>query len=208
MAPPLKPSSDLCGRMSATALWLAGPRQDARVSSPRLAITRLVLTDTPDPELEPSEADACRVVGVGGIAAPGAALVAQHRRQHLVGPVAAARIARPPVVFRVDGLGEDDRALVAELLDQHVIARREVDVVARVTAGGGAHVLRVERILEREDDAIHRHLLEIGIASIRGVELGRALEGVREAGGTSRTRGVRREEAAPRTDAGRSRPGR
>ncbi len=56
MAPPLKPSIDLCGRMSATALWLAGPRQDARVSSPRLAITRLALTDTPDPELEPSEA--------------------------------------------------------------------------------------------------------------------------------------------------------
>ena len=28
----------------------------ARVSSSRLAITRLVLTDTPDPELEPSEA--------------------------------------------------------------------------------------------------------------------------------------------------------
>ena len=57
MAPPLNPSIDLCGRMSATALWLAGPRQDARVSSPRLAITRFALTDTPDPELEPSEAE-------------------------------------------------------------------------------------------------------------------------------------------------------
>ena len=34
-----------------------GPRQDARVSSPRLIITMLVLTDTPDPELEPSEAE-------------------------------------------------------------------------------------------------------------------------------------------------------
>ena len=33
-------------------MWLAGPRQDARVSSPRLAITRLALTDTPDPELD------------------------------------------------------------------------------------------------------------------------------------------------------------
>ena len=35
----------------------AGPRVDARVSSPRLAITRLALTEEPDPELEPSEAD-------------------------------------------------------------------------------------------------------------------------------------------------------
>ena len=56
MAPPWKPSSALCGRMSATELWLAGPRQDAPVSSHRLHITILVLTETPEPELEPSEA--------------------------------------------------------------------------------------------------------------------------------------------------------
>ena len=120
------------------------------------------------------------VVGIPGIAAPGAALVAQHRRQDLVGSVAAAGIARPPVVFRVDRLGEDDRPLGAELLDEHVIARGEVDVVARVTPGGGAHVLRVEGVLEREHHAIHGHRREIGIAPIRGVELGRALEGVRQ----------------------------
>jgi hypothetical protein len=47
----------LCGKMSATALWLAGPRVDIRVSSPRLAITKLALTDTPEPELEPNEAE-------------------------------------------------------------------------------------------------------------------------------------------------------
>jgi hypothetical protein len=45
------------------ALWLEGPRHDARVSSPRLAITRLILTETPEPELEPSEA--ARVVSYG-----------------------------------------------------------------------------------------------------------------------------------------------
>ena len=56
MAPPSKPSIALCGRISATALWLDGPRQEARVSSPRLAITMLVLTDSAEPELEPSEA--------------------------------------------------------------------------------------------------------------------------------------------------------
>jgi hypothetical protein len=57
MAPPTNPSMALWGRISATALWLAGPRVEARVSSPRLAMTRLALTDTPEPELEPSEAE-------------------------------------------------------------------------------------------------------------------------------------------------------
>ena len=57
IAPPSKPIIALCGRMSAMALWLDGPRHDARVSSPRLAITKLALTDTPEPELEPSEAE-------------------------------------------------------------------------------------------------------------------------------------------------------
>ena len=57
MAPPSKPSIALCGRISATELWLAGPRVEARVSSPKLAITILVLTDRADPELEPSDAE-------------------------------------------------------------------------------------------------------------------------------------------------------
>ena len=52
--------SAFCGRMSATELWFAGPRQDMRVSSQMLHITRFVLTETPDPELDPS--DAARVV--------------------------------------------------------------------------------------------------------------------------------------------------
>jgi hypothetical protein len=46
--------------MSAHALWFDGPRHDARVSSPRLAMHRFALTDTPEPELEPR--DAARVV--------------------------------------------------------------------------------------------------------------------------------------------------
>ena len=56
IAPPSKPSIALCGRISATALWFDGPRHDARVSSPRLAITRFALTDSAEPELDPSEA--------------------------------------------------------------------------------------------------------------------------------------------------------
>ena len=86
-----------------------------------------------------------RVVRIGGIAAPGAALIAERRGQHLLGLMAAARIAGAAVVFGVDRLGEDDRALLAQLLDQHVIARGKIDVVARVAAAGGAHVLGVER---------------------------------------------------------------
>src|SRR5262249_62347736 len=61
---------------------------------------------------------------------------------------------------------------------QHVIARWEIDVVACVTPAGGAHIFRVERILERKDDAIHRHLLEIGMTSIRCIELGGTLKRV------------------------------
>ena len=57
-----------------------------------------------------------------------------------------------------------------------MIARGEIDVVARIAAARGSHVLRVERVLEREDDAVHRHLFEIGIAAIRRVELGGPLE--------------------------------
>ena len=63
MAPPLKPSIALWGNISETALWLDGPRHDARVSSPRLAITRLALTDNAEPELDPKEAE--RVVSYG-----------------------------------------------------------------------------------------------------------------------------------------------
>ena len=43
-------------RISATALWLAGPRQERLVSSHTLHITRLALTEAPDPELDPSDA--------------------------------------------------------------------------------------------------------------------------------------------------------
>ena len=60
MAPPRNDRCALCGRISATELWLAGPRHDWPVSSHRLHITMLVLTETPEPELEPI--DAARVV--------------------------------------------------------------------------------------------------------------------------------------------------
>src|SRR4029453_10100501 len=67
IAPPSNPIIDLCGRIRAMALWLDGPRQEARVSSPRLAITILVLTETPDPELEPSEAERVVSYGLAGL---------------------------------------------------------------------------------------------------------------------------------------------
>jgi hypothetical protein len=90
--------------------------------------------------------------------------------------VPAARVAGAAVVLGTSRLCEDDGTLVAQLLDKDIVARREIDVIGRVTSGGGAHVFGVERVLEREDDAVHRHLFEVGVAPIGRIELGRALE--------------------------------
>src|SRR5207248_2350 len=76
------------------------------------------------------------------------------------------------------GLRENDRAFVAQLLDQDVVARREIDVVGGVTSGRRAHVLGVERVLEREHDAVHRHLVERRVRAIAGVERGSGFERV------------------------------
>ena len=53
-----------------------------------------------------------------------------------------------------------------------MVARRKVYVIRRVAIGSRAHVLRVERVLEREDDAVQWHLLEIGVAPVGGIERG------------------------------------
>ena len=58
-----------------------------------------------------------RIVRIRGIAAPGAALVAERGRQDFIGLVPTARIARPAVVFSADSFGEDNGALRAEALD-------------------------------------------------------------------------------------------
>ncbi|MGC1887186.1 MAG: hypothetical protein WA709_13990 [Stellaceae bacterium] len=63
MTPEERGQCPLLGRINTTALWLAGPRVEARVSSPRLTITKLALTETPEPELDPNEA--ARVVSYG-----------------------------------------------------------------------------------------------------------------------------------------------
>ena len=60
--------SDLCGRISATELWFDGPRQDMLVSSQILHVVRFALTETPEPELEPSEA--ARVVSYTSLGFP------------------------------------------------------------------------------------------------------------------------------------------
>ncbi len=120
------------------------------------------------------------IVGIGRISAPGAALITQCRGQHLRRLVAAARITGAAIVFGVDRLGENDRAFVAELPDQDMIARREIDVVAGVPSPGRPHVLGVERILEREDDPVHGHLHQVGILPVSGIELGRVFESIRQ----------------------------
>ena len=121
-----------------------------------------------------------RVVGVARIAGPGAALIAEHRGKHLRRKILPARIAGPAsVVFGGVRLGEDDRAGVAQPRHQRVVARRKIHVVGGIGAAGRAHVLGVERILERERDAVHRHRRKIGIAAVLLVELVGALERVR-----------------------------
>ena len=55
IAPPANEINSFCGRISASELWLAGPRQDARDSSQMPHISRFALTDAPEPELDPSE---------------------------------------------------------------------------------------------------------------------------------------------------------
>src|SRR6516165_3465726 len=89
-----------------------------------------------------------------------------------------AGIARSTVVFSVHSFGENDRALVAQLLDEDVVARRKVNVIGRVAAAGRAHVLGVERVLERKHDAVHRHRLKVWVAAILRIELIGALQGI------------------------------
>ena len=88
----------------------------------------------------------------------------------------AARLGRRGCrVLGVHRLGIDDGARAAELSDERMVARREVDVVASVRSRRRTHVLRVERILERERDAVHRHRDEVRIVLLR-VEFRGALE--------------------------------
>ena len=94
--------------------------------------------------------------------------------------MASTGITRPPVIFCADGLGEDDRAFPAQLVDQNMVARRKIDVIGGITAPRGAHVDGIERVFEREGHAIHRHGIEIGIAPEFGIEFGSALQSIGE----------------------------
>src|SRR3974390_2932630 len=68
MEPPRKDTMALNGKMTAIELLLAGPRQEARVSSHIPHITIFVLTDTAQPKLDPVEA--IRVVSKGLLGCP------------------------------------------------------------------------------------------------------------------------------------------
>jgi hypothetical protein len=95
--------------------------------------------------------------------------------------VAAAGIAGAAVIFGADRLSENDRALLAQALDEDVVARRKIDVVGRVAARRRPHVLCVERIFEGEDDPVHRQFVDRRVAAIARVERSGGLERVREA---------------------------
>jgi MFS family permease len=49
-------------------------------------------------------------------------------------------------------------------------------MICGVAARRRAHVLGVERVLEREHDAVHRHLIERGVAAVLRIEFGGAFE--------------------------------
>ena len=55
---------------------------------------------------------------------------------------------------------------------------RDVHGKRDVAVRGGAHVLRVEWVFERGDDAVHRHRGEIGLTSVLRVEFGGTFEGI------------------------------
>ena len=76
------------------------------------------------------------------------------------------------------------------------------DVVVRRRA----HVLRVVRILERRDDAVHRHRREVGIAAVLRVELGGALERIGLLAELFARGGRAGGQRARSTDAHRTRP--
>ena len=162
-------------------------------------MTRFVPTETPEPGARTDRCGTRRVVRVARVARPGAALIAEDRRKDLRREIRAARIAGPAaVVLGGVRFGEDDRAGLAQPRDQRVIARRKIDVVGGVGAAGGPHILGVERILERERDAVHGHRRKIGIAAILLVEFVGALERIRLAA----------EFLADRRRSRRQRPGR
>src|SRR2546425_1705630 len=95
IALPRKEISAFCGRISATELWFAGPRHDMRVSSQMLHVTRFVLTETPDPELDPSEAARAVSYGVAGVPHPPLRWLPSGDRS------TPSRIVRPPRGARV-----------------------------------------------------------------------------------------------------------
>ena len=92
--------------------------------------------------------------------------------------VAAARIAGSSVIFSVDSLRENDRALGTKLLNQDVVARRKIDIVGRIATSGGAHVLGVERVLEGKYHTVHRQLQQIRVRAVLGIQCGGALQGI------------------------------
>ncbi len=100
----------------------------------------------------------------------------QDRRRLVAAP--DRRGTRATVVLSVDSLRVNDCTLLTQLLDEKVIARGEVDVIACVGGARRAHVLRIERVLEAEWDAIHRHRIEIGLGAVALIERHRLLERV------------------------------
>ena len=117
------------------------------------------------------------VVRIARLAAPRAhRLLTLHQIRFRRG--CSARIAGSAVEFVRDGLRVDDRALRAQARDDGGVERRRIHREVDVAVRRRPHVFRVEGILDRRGDAVHRQRREIGVSAVLRVQFGGAFERV------------------------------
>ena len=174
----------------------AGPWHDAPDCSQMPIVARL-RADRGAGAAARAAHDALGVVRIAGLAAPRAHLLPALRPVDASASASPPGLPGPPLNSCAFGLRVDDRALRAQLRDDRRVERRhvhrEVDVVVRRRA----HVLRVVRILERRDDAVHRQRGEIRIACRTARRARRRVRAHRAACEIPRTRRARPAGSGP-----------
>ena len=163
--PPLSGMTPLVVSSVAMPLRDAGPWHDAPVCSQMPMVARFAETATPEPLLDPR---GTRSVSYGLQAWPAHALMAWPPATNSSGSRPVRRVARAGVELVRDGLRVDDRALGAQPRHDRGIERRHIHREGDVAVGRRPHVFRVERILERRDDAVHRQRGQVGIRGRTG----------------------------------------
>ena len=112
IAPPWNESIALCGRMSATELWLAGPRHDCAGLLAQAAHREVGADRDAGARARPDRRRPRRVVRLARVPAPTCCADSPSvDGRTFVGMFGAAGVAGAPVVLGRVGLGVDDRAL-------------------------------------------------------------------------------------------------